>query len=115
MATTSSICNGIIGSITNAENRHRAHQAPTVRGCEMTKKILTNPSGITKIPKKVTIHGIVRHREVPPIKPIRNSKVYARVPNAASDTGQEWDISEFKTFMVPPPKKGSQAKSIYPN
>jgi hypothetical protein len=109
MAITSSICKGIIGSITIAENRHIEHQAPTESGCETIKKILTNPSGITKIPKRVTIHGIVRQREVPPIYPIRNSKVYASVPNAASDIGKEWDISESKTVMVPSPKKGSQA------
>ena len=35
--------------------------------------MLTTPSGTTRMPKNMTIHGIVRHRRLSPMKPIRNS------------------------------------------
>ena len=73
MATTSSSVREIIMSIAAAATRHGVHQAPTAIGCRMMSVTLTTPSGTTRMPKNVTIHGIVRHRRLSPMKPIRNS------------------------------------------
>ena len=73
MATTSSSVSGIITSMAVAAMRQGVHQAPTAIGCRMIRVMLTTPSGTTRMPKKVTIHGIVRHRHLSPMKPIRNS------------------------------------------
>jgi hypothetical protein len=70
MATTSSDSRGIMGSMNRAARRHREHQAPTITGWEMTRMIWVSPRGMTRMPNRVTIQGMVRHRERPPMKPI---------------------------------------------
>jgi hypothetical protein len=35
------------------------------------------PRGITTMPNMITIHGMVRHRPLPPMKPMRNSMLSA--------------------------------------
>jgi hypothetical protein len=64
---------GIITSIAVAATRQGVHHAPTATGWRTINVMLTTPSGTTRMPKKVTIHGIVRHRRLSPMKPIRNS------------------------------------------
>jgi hypothetical protein len=69
IATTSSMAGEIMISIAAAVTRHRVHHAPTATGCRITSTILTTPSGTTSTPNIATIHGIVRHRLRPPMKP----------------------------------------------
>ena len=112
MATTSSSVNGIMISMARAVTRQRVHQVPTATGWKMTRMMLVRPSGTTRMPKKVTIHGIVRQRLVPPMKPMSTSKVYATAPRPASEIGQDLDTFESRIVRVPSPKNGSQALGI---
>ena len=107
MATTSSSVSAIMTSIAAAAMRHGVHQAPTASGCRMISVMLTMPSGTTRIPKNVTIHGIVRHRRLSPMKPIRNSTMYATAPSPASGMGKARETVDVSTRSVPSPKNGS--------
>jgi hypothetical protein len=59
----------IMMSMAAAVTRQSVHHAPTATGCRMTSTMLTTPSGTTSTPNISTIHGIVRHRFLPPIRP----------------------------------------------
>jgi len=63
----------IMMSIAIPATRHGVHQDPTAIGCRTMSVTLTTPSGTTRTPKNATIHGIVRHRRLSPMKPIRLS------------------------------------------
>lgn len=49
-------------TIAAAAIRHGVHHAPTAIGCRTMSVMLMTPSGTTRMPKNVTIHGIVRQR-----------------------------------------------------
>src|SRR5438552_11513143 len=81
----------------------------------MTSTMLVIPRGTTRIKKKVTIHGIVRHRVWPPIHAISISNVYAVAPRPASEIGHIFETFDVRTRTVPSPKNGSHTRSIYPS
>ena len=115
MATTSSNDSEIIQSMPNAESRHSVHHVPTRMGWEITRRTCTNPSGMTTMPKNVTIQGIVRHRVLSPMNPISPSSAYATAPSPASEMGNACDSCESRIRRVPSPKTGSQTASMYPS
>ena len=47
----------------------------TAAGCDITSAMWDSPRGMTRTPNIATIHGMVRQRDLAPMKPIRNSKV----------------------------------------
>jgi len=102
----------IIQSIPNTESRQSVHQVPTRSGWRTTSRTCTNPSGMTTIPKNVTIQGIVRQRVRSPMKPMSVSMAYVTAPRPASEIGKAWETRESRICIVPAPKTGSQATSM---
>jgi hypothetical protein len=94
-----------------AEDRHKVHQALAKSGWIIMRSTLTTaPEKITS-PKRMAVHGIVRHLSLPPTKLKTTSVPYTRTPKAASGKGS----TRPSTLGLPLGKNGSQTLESTPN